>query len=84
MLHLQSNIPEEYKLAVAELEKDMQSQSTPLSMEVVRKVLKSRFEPISNYSDISEDEKPFSAWAKKQFKGICQKFASMAILPTIA
>ena len=42
-IHVLSNLLEEYKVAVAELEKYMQSQSTPLEMENVRRVLDSRF-----------------------------------------
>ena len=42
IIHILSNLPEEYEVAVAELEKDMQSQSTPLEMENVRRVLDSR------------------------------------------
>ena len=62
-------------MAVAELEKDMQSQSTPLEMENVRRVLDSRFERISKNTDVFDDsgEKAFAAWAKKQYKGICGK-----------
>ena len=62
-------------MAVAELEKDMQSQSTPLAMENVRRVLDSRFECLSKNMDISDDsgEKAFAVWAKKQYKGICGK-----------
>ena len=75
IIHILSNLPEEYEVAVAELEKDMQSQSTPLEMENVRRVLDSRFERLSKNMDISNDsgEKAFAAWAKKQYKGICGK-----------
>ena len=68
IIHILSNLPEEYEVVVAELEKDMQSQSTPLEMENVRRVLDSRFERISKNTDISDDsgEKAFAAWANKQ------------------
>ena len=33
IIHILSNLLEEYEVAVLELEKDMQSQSTPLAME---------------------------------------------------
>ena len=42
IIHILSNLPEEYEVAVAELEKDMQSQSTPLEMKNVRRVLDSQ------------------------------------------
>ena len=38
IVHILSNLPEEYEVAVAELEKDMQSQSTPLEMENIKRV----------------------------------------------
>ena len=71
--HILSKLPEEYRVAAEELEKGMQSQSTSLAMEDVRRVLDSRFECVSKNTDISEDEKAFAAWAKKQYKGICGK-----------
>ena len=76
IIHILSNLLEEYEVAVAELEKDMQSQSTQLAMEDVRRVLDSRFERLSKNTDTSEDagEKAFTAWAKKQYKGICGKY----------
>ena len=54
-------------MAAAELEKDMQSQSTPLAMGNVRRVLGSMFERLSKNTNISDDsgEKAFAAWAKK-------------------
>ena len=36
VIHIIPNIPEEYEDAVVQLEKDTQSQSTPLAMEEVR------------------------------------------------
>ena len=67
IIHILSNLPEEYEVAVAELEKDMQSQSMPLEMENVRSILDFRFERLSKNMDISDDsgEKAFAAWAKK-------------------
>ena len=47
IIHILSNLPEEYEVAVAAPEKDMQSQSMPLKMENVRRVLDSRFERFS-------------------------------------
>ena len=73
-------------MAATELEKDMQSQSTPLAMENVRRVLDSRFERLSKNTDISDNsgEKALAAWVKKQYKGICGKCGEMATLPIIA
>ena len=75
IIHILSNLPEEYKVAVAELEKDMQSQTKPLEMENVRRVLDSRFERLSKNTDVFDEsgEKVFAAWAKKQYNGICGK-----------
>ena len=73
IIHILSNLPEEYEVAVAELEKDMQSQSTPIKMEDVRRVLDSRFERFSKKVDSLEEDKPFVSWTKKQYKGICGK-----------
>ena len=44
-------------------------------MEDVRRVLDSRFERLSKHTDISDNtgEKAFTAWVKKQYKGICGK-----------
>ena len=44
IIHILSNLLEEYEVAAAELEKDMQSQSTKLAIEDVRRVLDSRFD----------------------------------------
>ena len=62
-------------MVVAELEKDMQSQSIPFAMEDARRVLDSRFWRFSKNTDISDDsgEKAFAAWAKNQYKEICGK-----------
>ena len=73
IIHILSNLPEEYEVAVAELEKGMQSQSTPIKMEDVRRVLDSRFERLSKKIDSLEEDKAFMSWAKKQYKGICGK-----------
>ena len=73
--HILSHLPEEYEVAVTELEKDMQSQSKPLEMENFRRVLDSRYERLSKNTDVLDEsgEKAFAAWAKKQYKGICGK-----------
>ena len=67
VIHTLSNIPEEYEVVVTDSEKDVQSQTTPIVMENVRRVLGSRFERLSKNTDISDDsgEKAFAAWAKK-------------------
>ena len=73
MIHILSNLPEEYEVDVAKLEKDMQSQSVRIKMEYVRRVLDSRFERLSKKVDSLEKDKAFMSWAKKQYKGICGK-----------
>ena len=56
IIHILSNLLEEYNDAVAELEKVIQIQSTSLDMEKVRRVLDSRL-----------NKKDFAALAKKQY-----------------
>ena len=65
VIRILSNIPEEYEVAVTDSEKDVQSQTTPIVMENVRRVFGSRFERLSKNTDISDDsgEKAFAAWA---------------------
>ena len=55
IIHILSNLPKEYEVAVAELEKDMQSQSKPLEMENVRRVLDSRYEHLSKNTDVLDE-----------------------------
>ena len=43
IIHILSNLPEEYEVAVAELEKGYAKPITPLEMKNVRRVLDSRF-----------------------------------------
>ena len=42
IIYILSNLPEEYEVVVAEVEKDMQSQATSLAMENIRRVLDSK------------------------------------------
>ena len=73
IIHILSNLPEEYEVAVAELERDMPSQVNPIKMEDVRRVLDSRFERLSKKVDSLEEDKAFMSWAKKQYTHICGK-----------
>ena len=52
MIHILSNLPEQYEVEVPKLEKNMQRQSTPSTMKDVRRVLDSRFERTSKNTDI--------------------------------
>ena len=73
ILHVLSNLPEEYEGFVVQLENDMQNRSTPLSIEDIKRVTSSRFECIPKHNDIcNENEKAFAAWAKKKHEGICR------------
>ena len=44
IIHILSNLPEEYEVAIAELEKELQDTSKTLDTEEVRRVLNSRYE----------------------------------------
>ena len=44
IIHILSNLPEEYEVAIAELEKELQDTSKTLDIEEVRRVLNSRYE----------------------------------------
>ena len=70
IIHILSNLPEEYEVAVSELEEKLKNTSTPLSMETVREKLNSRFERITKNAEAKEEEKALAAF-KKQYKGRC-------------
>ena len=57
-----SNLPEEYEVAVSELEEKLKNTSTPLSMEKVREKLNSRYERITKNAEAKEEEKAPSVW----------------------
>ena len=50
IIHILSNLPEEYEVAVSELERKLKDDSVQLSMEDIHKILGSRFQRIEkNY-----------------------------------
>ena len=72
IIHILSNLPEEYEVAIAELEKELQDTSKTLDIEEVRRVLNSRYERIKKNKEINLEEKAYAAFIK-QFKGTCRK-----------
>ena len=72
IIHILSNLPEEYEVAVSELEEKLKNTSDPLTMETVREKLNSRYERMAKNAESKEEEKAFAAW-KKQYKGRCGK-----------
>ena len=70
IIHILSNLPEEYEVAVSELEEKLKNTYRPLSMETVREKLNSRFERITKNAEAKEEEKALAAF-KKQYKGRC-------------
>ncbi len=86
IIHILSNLPEEYEVAVSKLEEKLKDTNTPLALEDVRTELSSRHERIMKHHDDSNDEKALlsglgledideKALAAfiKQFKGTCNK-----------
>lgn len=72
IIHILSNLPEEYEVAVSELEEKLKNTSTPLSIETVREKLNSRYERMTKNAEAKEEEKALAAF-KKQYKGRCSK-----------
>ena len=73
IIHILSNLPEEYEVAVSELEEEkLKDTSNPLDMEAVREKLNSRYERITKNTEEKEEEKAFAAF-KRQYKGTCGK-----------
>ena len=70
IIHILSNLPEDYKVAIAELKKELQGNSKTLDIEEVRRVLNSRYERIKKNTEINFEEKAYAAFIK-QFKGTC-------------
>lgn len=71
IIHILSNLPEEYEVAVSELENKLRDTSKPLDMEEVRLVLGNRYNRITKNAENAEQEKAFAAF-QKQFKGNCR------------
>ena len=72
IIHILSNLPEEYEVAVSELERKLKDDSVQLSMEDIRETLGSRFDRIVKNYEAKKEELAFAAF-KKQFKGLCGK-----------
>ena len=72
IIHILSNLPEEYEVAVSELENKLRNTSIPLDMEEVRIVLGNRYNRITKNAENAAQEKAFAAF-QKQYKGTCRK-----------
>ena len=72
IIHILSNLPEEYEVAVSELEEKLKNTAAPLSMETVREKFNSRYECITKNAKAKEEEKAL-AYFKKQYEGRCGK-----------
>ena len=70
IIHILSNLPEEYEVAVSELEEKLKNTSSPLDMETVREKLNTRYQRITKHTEDREEEKALAAF-KKQYKGRC-------------
>ena len=84
IIHILSNLPEEYEVAVSKLEEKLKDTSTPLALEDVRTELSSRHERIMKHQDESTDDKALLSGLRlkeldekaleafvKQYKGYC-------------
>ncbi len=72
IIHILTNLPEEYEVAVDALKEKMQDKSNLLSIKTVRSKLKARFNSLSIKQEKTKEEKAFTSYNKKQFKGNCQ------------
>ena len=72
IIHILSNLPEEYEVAVSELERKLKDDSIQLKMEDIRETLSSRYERIAKNDKTWEEEVAFAVF-KKQSKGMCKK-----------
>ena len=72
IIHVLSNLPEEYEVTVSELEERLKSTSDPLEIKEVRTKLNSRYQRLQKHGEKPEDidEKALVAFYK-QFKGRC-------------
>ena len=73
IIHILSNLPEEYEVAVSELERKLKDDSIQLKMEDIRETLGSRYERIVKNDMARKEEIAFAAF-KKQFKGLSGKY----------
>ena len=71
IIHILTNLPEEHEVAVDALEEKMQDKSNPLSIETVRSKLNARFDRLSVKQEKTKEEKAFTSYNWKQFKGTC-------------
>ena len=72
IIHVLSNLPEDYEVQVNELEEKLQDASVTVSIEDVRSKLNSRYARIQKNEESREEEKALAAF-RKQFKGLCNK-----------
>mmetsp|Transcript_11032 Transcript_11032/g.16140 ORF Transcript_11032/g.16140 Transcript_11032/m.16140 type:complete len:268 (+) Transcript_11032:5907-6710(+) len=68
IIHILSNLPEDYGVLVSELEEKLKDTSHSLEIGTVCEKLNSRFEQLSKHAEVKEEEKALAAF-KKQFKG---------------
>ena len=59
IIHILSNLPEEYEVAVSELEEKLKNTSTPLDMETVHEKLNSRIERITKHAETKKKKRPW-------------------------
>ena len=71
IIHILSNLPEEYEVAVSELERKLKDDSIQPKMEDIRETLGSRYQRIVKNEKEKKNEVAFTAF-KKQFKGMCR------------
>ena len=65
IIHILSNLPEEYEVAVSELEEKLKDTSNPLDMETVRDKLNCRYERIAKNAETAEEEIALAAFMKE-------------------
>ena len=64
IIHILLNLPEEYEVAVSELERKLKDDSVQLSMEDIRETLGSRFQRIVKNHEAKKQELAFAAFKK--------------------
>ena len=72
IVHVLSNLPEDYEVQVNELEEKLQDTSVTLAIKDVRSKLNSRYARMQKNEESREEEKALVAFRKK-FKGLCNK-----------
>ena len=72
IIHILSNLPEEYEVQVNELEERLQDASTVVPIEDVRTKLNARYARIQKAEEARAEDKALAAF-RKQFKGLCNK-----------